>query len=286
MRKILSISYLLAAIVTLSGAALAQEQGTMVQIVNKAPTTLNLAASGVSGQNVLTLQATVAGMPGHLPTGSVNFTATNAQGQTSGGTVPVGTQGEAIWSAAPGIGTYSLSAVYSGDSNYLQSRASQDHFAIPDFSLDIPNNTVTVKQGESWNGAATLTSLNGFDGTVSVQCGEMPELVNCGLGSASVHVASGTQTNDALNVGTVGTTVTTVGGLIFLFSFGLNRKRRSRAWFSTSCVLTLSLIALTGCGMRTQYLQTNGTPRGTYKITITAISGVITHSQTVTLTVK
>jgi Bacterial Ig-like domain (group 3) len=285
MRKLLSISYLLAAIIG-SNAATAQDHGTLLQVVNKASTLLSLSANGVSGQNILTLQAQVVGVQGHIPTGSVSFSATNSQGQTSSSTVLLDAQGKAAWTANAGLGTYNLAASYTGDSNYLQSQVSQQNFATPDFSLNIPNNTVTVKQGESWNGAATLTSLNGFAGTVTVQCGEMPEQVNCGLGSNSVQVANGAQLTDAVTVGTVGTTVTTVSGLMLVSSFAFSRRRRRWAWLSTSCGLALALVSLTGCGVNTKYLQSNGTPRGTYKLSITAVSGVITHTQTVTLTVQ
>jgi len=45
-------------------------------------------------------------------------------------------------------------------------------------------------------------------------------------------------------------------------------------------------LLLTGCGTGTRYVQHDGTPKGTYSITVTGTSGKLSHTQTVLVTVR
>jgi hypothetical protein len=88
-----------------------------------------------------------------------------------------------------------------------------------------------------------------------------------------------------LTITTAATTVTTVGAFLFLFGFGgLKRKRRSHIVVAAVALLCL-VVSLAGCADPNRYVQANGTPLGSYPLTITAKSGSISHTTKVTLNV-
>ena len=87
----------------------------------------------------------------------------------------------------------------------------------------------------------------------------------------------------ALSVTTFATTVEKAGLLgAFLLSF-LSFKRRKHLALLGAVMLAL---LLTGCGTGTRYVQQDGTPKGTYSVTVTGTSGKLSHTQTVLVTVR
>jgi hypothetical protein len=89
--------------------------------------------------------------------------------------------------------------------------------------------------------------------------------------------------NVALSATTFATTVQKAGLFgAFLLSF-LSFKRRKQLLLLAAVALTLLLI---GCGTGTRYVQQDGTPKGTYSITVTGTSGKLSHTQTVLVTVR
>jgi hypothetical protein len=87
----------------------------------------------------------------------------------------------------------------------------------------------------------------------------------------------------SFNVTTIATTVTHASliGVFVLSLASINRKRKYLL------MLAVAMLGLTvGCGTRTRYLQTDGTPKGTYAITVTGASGALSHTKTVLVTVR
>jgi hypothetical protein len=85
------------------------------------------------------------------------------------------------------------------------------------------------------------------------------------------------------------TTVNTLAGLGGFFGLlGVTRRSRRaiiiRKYLLVATAL-LSIAALVSCGAP-RYQQTNGTPKGTYAIQVTATSGQISHQGTLTMTVQ
>ena len=59
-----------------------------------------------------------------------------------------------------------------------------------------------------------------------------------------------------------------------------------RAYFLALLVAVTLALLLTGCGTGTRYIQQDGTPKGTYSVTVTGTSGTLSHTQTVLVTVR
>jgi len=283
------------AVVGGSQVAFGQIQVAVVQVVKKAPTVLTLtpvATSHLFLGGSVDVAAKVGGIAGFTPTGIVTYTATNEEGTTVSIDTPVSAAGTASWSAQLTSGTYSVVATYHGDSNYLASTAPQTSeivVAAPqDFTFTLSATEAVVKQGDTWAGTANLKSLNGFTGTVTFNCGEMPPQISCGFGSQSLTLTPVADATSAASIITVPTTVATLSGIGMLLGL-LELRRRHSSLIQKLTALTIGAmfaLIVIGCGVKQRYAQTNGTPRGTYKIVVNATSGAISHSQTVMVTVK
>jgi hypothetical protein len=161
----------------------------------------------------------------------------------------------------------------------------------------------TVVAAGSATSTIVITPLNGFGGTLSLSCSSIVPAVTpaptCAFAPSSV-TGSGTSTL------TVRTTAAAqgslaprsrgvfyamwlpVGGLLVLGA-GLTSRRQRFLCFVFECVLFSSLILLAACGGGSSSFggsaSGGGTPAGVYTVTISA-SGSVTHTATVTLTVK
>jgi hypothetical protein len=51
-------------------------------------------------------------------------------------------------------------------------------------------------------------------------------------------------------------------------------------------VLLISLAGMVACGAAMNHMQTDGTPKGTYTLSLVATSGALSHSQTFNVTVR
>ena len=91
--------------------------------VSKAPSsaTVTSSAGPVGHDQVVTFTATVSGLAGLTPTGTVQF---QIDGKNVGSPVALGSNGTATYStSALGAGSHGITAVYSGDGNFLSSTA-------------------------------------------------------------------------------------------------------------------------------------------------------------------
>lgn len=265
------------------------------QSISQAPTalTLNTSSSVVGLESPPTLSAVVAYPASGQTTGSVTFTVESGSTVVATGSAPVNLTGVATWVPSLQTGTFTIHAVYSGDSNLLGSTSlaiSQTVLGTEDFSLSA--SPLSVAQGQSAAAPISVTSINGFHGVIAFSCASPSSEVDCGLLHSALSVpAPVAQTapsafagNVVLNVTTFATTVQHAGLLgALLLGFLSTSRRRRRLLLSGSAALAL---LLTGCGTGTRYVQHDGTPKGTYSITVTGTSGKLSHSQTVLVTVR
>jgi hypothetical protein len=260
------------------------------------------AASVVTGTNV-TFTATVASNASGASTGSVQFlNGTTAVGtvQLSGGTAAYTTNGL-------GIGSNSITAVYSGDSNFVGSSSAaliQIVTAPPDFSVSSNASTLTIKQGQSGTATLTISPINGFSAVVSFACSGLPSGASCSFSPTNVTPSGGPVTSQV----TIATQASTVAmshgnekGSTFLKEVSvalgvlvwLIPVRRRRPGCKTPFVLGvltgILLFSSAGCGGNPTPTTNPGTPVGSSQVRITTTSGTgsgaAQHSITFTITV-
>jgi large repetitive protein len=194
----------------------------LAQVVNTATTSTTLTASAnpvIAGTSVI-LTATVAETTGSgVPTGTVNF----MNGATLLGTGTLNAKGVATYTAALAVGTYSVTAVYQGDSNNAGSTST------PPLSLSVVEATTTttlaasattITPGTALTLTATVTGNGGtptgtvtfMDGATSIGTGTLNAkgvatltVSNLAVGQHSITAVYGGDANDA---GSTSTAVT------------------------------------------------------------------------------
>jgi len=186
--------------------------GSLSQVVSQATTTVTLTSNGnpaLTNQPV-TLTATVTGQYGGGPTGTVTFWSNGVQ---IGSPVTVASRQASITTSFASAGTFSITAMYSGDPNYLGSSA-------PPLSETIYMNTAvpTTTSLRSSGSPSTVGKSVTFTATVKPALGSIPngETVTFYDGTASIGTgmtASGiaTFTTSSLAAGTHSITATYAG---------------------------------------------------------------------------
>jgi hypothetical protein len=275
-------------------------------------TALIASAPSVSvGQNV-TFTATVAGPSGNttVPTGSVSFF--NGSTMLGGGTVDA-TGMAAISSSSLAAGSYSVTAVYSGDATFAPSTSSAVALTVtaappPDFGITLAQSSVTIAYGTTATikDGINVTSSSGFNQAVALSCSGAPQFASCSVAPASVTPSGSTPGASTLNVMTdIATSATMTplsplnkrgtialaflgGGAIFAFTFMRIRRIHSHLVQVGFLFCLLAGSAIIGCGgsSSSNNNNTNNTPKGAYKITVIATAGSITHSATFDVTIQ
>ena len=265
-----------------------------LETIDQAPTTLALSSSSsvVDLETPLTLSAVVSYPQSGQISGSVTFTVENGSSVVATSTAPVNLTGVATCSPSLPSGTFTIFAVYNGDSNLLGSTSpaiSQSVLGTPDFSFAVSQ--FSVAQGQTGTTPVTVTAINGFHGTITFSCASPSSEMDCGLSPTVLTVpAPASQTSTSAPAGSVALSVTTFATTVekaglfgaFLLSF-LSFKRRKQLALLGAVMLAL---LLTGCGTGTRYIQKDGTPKGTYSVTVTGTSGTVSHTQIVLVTVR
>jgi len=294
MRRIqFEVGLVFAALSVMSPSLNAQKSVSYRQVVEQASTTTLVSSSANPSPNNSTVAfaAHVSGVSAGMPTGTVAFSVTPESGQVATATLPLDASGNATWTISFPSGQYAITALYSGDTDYLSSVSttfSQIVEGPPDFTISLPS-TINVVQGASGTAPVSITSLNGFAGTIQLQCTGVPNESSCNFTQNSITIpASGTASASSavattLTVTTAGTTVTTLGVLGLLFGWGSCSRKKLRYRIVIWIGLAVLLMGIAGCAGSNRYVQSNGTPPGYYSLTVVAKSGSITHSSTMTL---
>jgi hypothetical protein len=261
-------------------------------------TTVIPSSANISAGNSVTLTATVTvtsqGLP---PSGMIAFySGTQAIGAavpvTSATSATAGTLAvtASLATSTLAVGSDSITAVYSGDTNYASSTSPATTVdVIVLATVAIAPATITIAApGGSGSTTVTFTGSPEFSGTFALSpsiCSNLPTLSTCSFSASSVSL-SPSQTTAAVTL-TIATTGT-----------GANSARAimpgHRSWMALALLLPLAfwgrrrraglcclLLALTlgipGCGgSSSTNLQQVGTPAGTYKVTLTITGGGVT----------
>src|ERR1700677_2105904 len=277
-------------------------------------TSLNAPASAAYGASV-TLTATVASTAG-TPAGSVTF----YNGSTS---LCVGTL------SGSGVATLTTTALPAGTDSATASYAAAGNFAgssstavtltvgaapvepVGTYAVSANPTTLTIAAGGKGNTTLTFSPTNGYSGTISLSCLNLPANATCAFANSQVTLSG---KNQSVNTGlTINTTMQSgknapsgtpqspfspalfalvfwcPGGLTGLAVLARRAKviKTKRLW--QLCLLLAGAwvfaIGLSGCGMHG--FVANVTP-GTSQVTVvaTGTSGSVVTTQTVTLTIN
>jgi hypothetical protein len=260
------------------------------------------------------------------PTGTVQFYA-------NGNPIPAASTGQSITNNAatlsyafPTAGTYTITAVYSGDSYYLTSTSAPVTVTIaaPSFTVGqsalasggttqpgCPPGTVgqcTVAPGQT--ALYSFTVSGAYGGTISFACSGLPAETSCSFSPVGSSPAAGTvttlpctsQQNFALSILTQAPVVAMPAGvglgrgrwgmftcmLCALSGLLMMRKRQRKAMLRIALMVLLlaGSTGLVACGGGAK--TSPGTPTGSYTVTVTATGSVgnVTSTVTVPLIVK
>ena len=243
--------------------------------VGKAPTTTTLALSGATANQgaSVNLTATVASSAG-MPTGSVEF----MDGTTMLGTVNLSGDAASFSTTALPAGTDSITAVYSGDGNFVASTSTAMAVVVtaPDFSLAASPTSLSIADGATGTAKIAMTTVGGYSGMVQLACSGLPKYTTCSFSPASL-TANG-QNGMISSTLTIATDVGTgamseqaplaVAGMVAGVLFAFRRRWRLRMILVVVCAVA-ALAAVSGCGGGGSGGSTsNTTPPGTYAVTV------------------
>jgi large repetitive protein len=274
--------------------------GSLVVNVSAIATTTTLVVTpnpAVYGQTI-TLTATVTASSS-APTGSVNF----YDGQNLLGTQPLSNATATYTTGALSIATHSITASYGGDTNFLAATSQPTSLIVaptPSFSITANPSTVNVAIGGSGSTVLTLTGENGFNNSVALSCGTLPNYITCSFSQNPVTVSS--TSTSKLTVSVDSTTAALrerVDHSLLFGPFGIPaifafvplmvlpaRKAVARTGLLGLLVL-LFVIGLVGCGGGgTKSMASPGRPPvGSQKLSLTANGGSNSLSLSVTVNI-
>jgi hypothetical protein len=273
--------------------------------VTRGPTTTQLnpaygsVSTGVADPYVASIGFTSFGVPS--PSGTVEF----FQGSASLGKVSV-TNAQATLVGAPqsSAGTYGITAVYSGDANYLGSTSTSSSVTVstdPPYQISASTPTVSVTAGATTENGVfiLLKESNNFIGNVNLTCnvayqgtGAVNAPPTCTFASnfipfpagnvSSLLIVSTTShaSNSAVNKLKIGGPRAPLLALCSVLLFVLSPRRPRMISRLSSLLLAMFVVCLAGCGGGTASTgggttpppppSVTGTTSGNYVITISS----------------
>lgn len=282
---------------SISGASTANYTVTAnngVLTVTKAAPAVSLSLNSASTivATAISMTSKVSASFSGTPTGTVTF----LDGTTALATETLDATGSATYTTSTlVVGSHSLTAVYSGDTDFTSVTSSAAAEAVEDFQLTTSTATQAVKPGGSATFDFTLApSVGSFDSAVTFAVTGLPSGYSWTASPSSVTPgSSSSQVTLTVTAPAASAAMREIGGtaplalaLLVLPLFGVRRFRKLLSTpMQVVLLLALSLGAATtlmGCGGH----SSSSTTTQSYTITVTATSGTAQHSSTVTLNVE
>lgn len=272
--------------------------GSVPFTVNKAEPSVLLVSSANPAvlSSSVSFTATVSASAS-TPTGSVGF----YEGTTLLGSGTLASGDATYATASLSSGTHSITAVYSGDSNFLAVTSSAVSQVVSDVTVNIASGgtrnasvsaggtatyrlTISPSTGSTFPAAVTLTASGGpLGSTITIT----PQTIAAGAAATnvtvSVQVPATTAAARRSDVSVLGAAFPLMGILVVCCGIKGRRLSVKRMHFAVLLLIVVgSAGAILGCG--------NSAPAvpqpSTYTITVTATSGSISHSTALSLTVQ
>jgi len=195
-------------------------------------------------------------------------------------------------------GTYTFTASYPGDGNYMAAQTSYSLTVVVSdstFLMASPIPNVTVTAGQSGTTNVTLTKVDTFGGVVNVTCTLPVAMTEATCPATTASLGNNTTAVAQLTITTTGphtVAASQAGGkrsngfavlacvVLFLLPAGFKRK------VALVILIVVCVAGAGGCGKGNQTTQDQGTPPGTYTVSVTATSSNITRTGTFTVTVE
>ena len=292
-------SYTLSVVFTPSDAiGYRSASGSVSLTVNRAEPSIVLVSSANPAvlSSSVSFTATVSASAS-TPTGSVDF----YEGTTLLGSDTLASGDATYATASLPSGTHSITAVYSGDSNFLSVTSSAVSQVVSDVTVNIASGgtrnatvsaggtatyhlTISPSTGSTFPAAVTLTASGGPSGsTITIT----PQTIAAGAAATNVtvtvQVPATTATARSSSVSILGAAFPLMGILVLCFGIDGRRLSVKRMHFTVLLLIVVgSAGAILGCGNSTPAV----TQASTYTITVTATSGSISHSTALSLTVQ
>jgi hypothetical protein len=256
---------------------------------------LTSSSSQADAGATLTLTDTVVSSTSGTPTGMVNFFS----GTNSLGAAPLNASGVATLDIATlAAGTYSITANYLGDGNFNTGSSTPVSVTIgaPSITLAINSPALTVSAGATGSETLTVTPLNGYTGSVSLNCGNLPPGISCSfspasatLGAAAVNatltVATPTPSSSTAMLRNSSSGLSAAGGAVAIASallLCIPGRRRRYPWLAV-LLMTAAAAVTVGCGGSSSH--TTAGPQAT-TLTLSSSAGKSASGSSVTFTAK
>jgi hypothetical protein len=152
-----------------------------------ATTTLTSSPATLLQFSAETITAAVASTTTGIPTGSVTFfNGTTQLGPASS----LNSSGVAtLTDSTLGVGSYNVTAVYSGDGNFATSTSAATSFTVgadpQDFELSLSTSAVAIASGSTVQTFLYVTPTNTVSGTLTFSCSGLPQYSTCTFGPPS-----------------------------------------------------------------------------------------------------
>ena len=174
----------------------------------------------------------------------------------------------------------------------------------PNFSVGTQTPMQTVTSGSAASYTLDLAGQNGYNGTITFACSNLPTGAKCSFSPASVVANGNTPLSTTLSISTTGSATAAMRhgsgsgmflaslsgmGLFGLFLAGGTKGRQRRAKIVLGCVLLLMLSTLLGCSGSSKAVTSTVTPAGAYLVTVTSTgtgASAPTHTLNVSLVVQ
>jgi polygalacturonase len=262
-------------------------------VIAQAPsgTTVAATTTAINPGGGTSLTATIAGVAGALPpSGSV----TVLDGTTNVGAGPVIAGKVTIAVTLQSLGSHTLTAQYSGDSNYVASSGTIAIAVVQAFSLTSTATTVSLTTGGVSNTPISIMPAGGFSGTVTLTCSSPVTYLTCGVMPGTVTVSGSTAAQATALIAAAPSVIAlrerlvaskNLTWLAILLPFGLIGFTRRRQAIGKGVLFVAVLALLAGTTSCNSVSSLTKPTAGTQVVTFTATGSGVTSSVQISVVV-